>query len=148
MKRLGNRGPEGTKFDENGFWRGPKSRKIVVWRGLVGSWGSGGRFGWNFRRSLAARWSKMDQVGAKLVARCAQESPRCCQDGQLGRFFDASGRIPGQCWLIFGVAFAARWGVAQSMKTNNNLSLLLDFQGSRGSFFSCFEYGWRRFGLR
>ena len=101
----------------------------------MGSWGSGGRFGWSFRRSLAARWSKMDQVGAKLAARCAQESPRCCKDGQLGCFFAASGWIPGQCWLIFGVAFAARWGVAQSMKTNNTLyhccSIL---KGLRGHF--------------
>ena len=68
VRRLGS---EGAKIEENEVWRGRKSRKILVWRGLVGSWGSGGRFGWNFQQSLAARWSKMDQFGFKLAASCA-----------------------------------------------------------------------------
>ena len=54
--------------------------------------------------------------------------------------------ISGQFYVIFGVMFAARWERAQSMKTNNTPSLLLDFQGSKGSFFNCFGQGWRRWG--
>ena len=33
------------------------------------------------------------------------------------------------------------------MKTNNSQSLLLDFRGLGGDFFSCFGQGWCRFGL-
>ena len=127
VRRLG---PEGAKIEENGVWRGRKSRKILVWRGLVGSWGSGGRFGWNFRQSLAARWSKMDQVGTKLAASCAQESPRCCQDGQFGNFLSSFRTISDQFWKLVGVFFCGWVGIAKSMKTTNCPSLLLDFRGS------------------
>ena len=113
VRRLG---PEGAKIEENGVWRGRKSRKILVWRGLVGSWGSGGRFGWNFRQSLAAfrqslaaRWSKMDQVGTKLAASCAQESPRCCQDGQLGHFVASFGTISDEFCFFVVSFFAGGW---------------------------------------
>ena len=81
-----------------------------------------------------AKWTKL--VGTKLAASCAQESPRCCH---LGHFLASFGMISGQFYVIFGVMFAVRWERAQSMKTNNTPSLLLDFQESGGSFFSCFE---------
>jgi hypothetical protein len=45
------------------------------------------------------------------------------------------------------VVFVANWEVAQSMKTNNIPSLLLDLQRSCGSCFNCVGQGWRRFGL-
>ena len=124
VRRLG---PEGAKIEENGVWSGRKSKNLGLERS-VGSWGSGERFGWNFRQSLAARWSKMDQVGTKLAASSAQESPRCCQDGQLGHFVASFGTISKQFWKLFRVSFCGWVGIAKSMKTFNSPSLLLDFQ--------------------
>jgi len=79
-------------------------------------------------------WQQDGEKWTKLGRSWPQEWPRCCQDGQLGHLFVGFGRISVQCWLIFGVVFAAGWEVAQSMKTNNTPSLLLDFHGLGGYF--------------
>ena len=85
---------------------------------LVDSWGSGGRLGCNFQRSLGAKWKK-------LAASCAQESPRCCQVGQLGDFVASFDTISAQFWKLFRVSFCGWVGIAKSMKTTNSSSLLL-----------------------
>ena len=70
------------------------------------------------------------EVGSKLHPRVAKMLPRW----PAWSLFRGFGRISVQCWLIFGVVFAAGWEVAQSMKTNNTPSLLLDFHGLGGYF--------------
>jgi hypothetical protein len=52
------------------------------------------------RKSLAARWSKMNQVGTKLAASCGEELPRCCQDSQLGHFVTSLDTISNDFFFL------------------------------------------------
>ena len=76
--------------------RGPKSKKIDVWRRLGGSWRVLGRLGvlWcDFGRFFWRHWGEdrrnMGQVGAKLAASCAQDGHVSAKMAMLGSVWEA-----------------------------------------------------------
>jgi hypothetical protein len=84
-----------------------------------------------------------DKLGSKVakLGPCWQQvAPKSRQNSAKIAIFLVCQFSWGGFWtlLIFGVVFAARWVVVQSLKTNNIPALLLDIQGSGDSFFNCF----------
>ena len=63
------------KIDENGGLEGRKSRKMVVWQGLGGSWGASWASCCDFLQISAEVGAKMSARWAKLAASCAQDGP-------------------------------------------------------------------------
>ena len=90
---------------QNDAWRdrtseGRKSRKIVVWQGLGGSWGTSWDSWSDFPEISAEVGAKMGEVGGKLRPRWAmiapswaKMAPRWPVSAQLGRSWSGFGSI-------------------------------------------------------